>query len=229
VKKKRTSLGPDLRKFDRIGGNPTKVYQGERPGPPDKKVLAKIAKRAEKAAAKISAEMRMYLEAFAEKKDHADAYLLLHPNCPTRESARRRGWETMRKIRQHLSENEIYDLLGLSREAITTAIADALGATSQKDFILPRSGKIISTPPVASHEVRLAAAALGVKVRKMAVDEESKQTLVVNLIDYSGGLGPWPNGGRTGVPIGNRIPTPSLPQTTITVDPASVSTGNRHD
>jgi hypothetical protein len=90
---------------------------------------------------------------------------------------------------------------------------------------LPRSGKIISTPPVASHEVRLAAAALGVKVRKMAVDEESRQTLVVTVTSHCPPGSPpwsdavWPRGFPAGPP----------PPKAIDVSPADVRTNQRDD
>jgi hypothetical protein len=202
-KKKRaraSSLGRDLRKFETVGGSPQKMYQGERPGPPDPKVAKAIARRAAKAAAKITAEMRLYLEAYAVAKNHADAWLSLRPSESkvSVASARRRGWEMMRSIRKHLSESEIYDLLGLSQEAITTAIADALGATSQRDFILPKSGAVISTPAVPDHQTRLAAAALGVKVRKMVPDDEKgDQPVVIQITQYCAPTAtPWPGGGR---------------------------------
>lgn len=203
AKKKRSRLAQDLKSFAGVvGGNPRRVYQGERPGDPDPRVARAIAKRAARAASKITVELRQYAEAYAGKRNHADAWMLLHPNCPTLESARRQGWRTMQKIREHLTESEIYDLLGLSREAITTAIADALGATSQKDFILPKTGRIISTPPVPDHQTRLAASALGVKVRRMIPDEKAgEQEIVVNIISYldpSKPFVPWPGGGREG-------------------------------
>lgn len=200
-RKKPSTIGKDLRNFERVGGAPQKTFLGTRPGEPDPKVARAIAKRAARASAKITAELRMYAEAFADKKNHADAWMVLHPSCPTIESARRQGFRMMTKIREVLSESEIYDLLGLSREAITTAIADALGATVQKDFILPKTGEIVSTPPVPAHDTRLAAAAIGIKVRRMIPDEEKGSgPITIQVVSYLGGdpakVAPWPGGGR---------------------------------
>ncbi len=230
TKKKPSTIGKDLRNFERVGGNPQKTYLGERPGAPDPKVARAIAKRAARASGKITAELRLYAEAFADKKNHTDAWMALHPSCTNRDSARRQGYGAMKKIRETLSESEIYDLLGLSREAITTAIADALGATSQRDFIVARTGQIVSTPPVPAHDTRLAAAALGVKVRRMIPDEvKGTGPVTIQIVSYLQGpvaeQRPWPNGGRVidgrlQDVVGPNSPAAcgALPPGTVTVD-----------
>ena len=62
---------------------------------------------------------------------------------------------------------ELDAVFGLYRSKIVEAISDGLGAMSQKDFILPKSGKIVSTPPVKDHSIRLQAAALASKILKL--------------------------------------------------------------
>jgi len=191
-----------LRNLIPVGGNPGPLYQGKRSGPAE---VATVRERLPVAAKKLNIKMlRFAIEAVRTGTAPA-AYQNLYPKCKY-ESAHRRGWQLMKDIEKRLGGEDptnefFYELSGLTLLNFTTKISDAMNATVQKDFVLPRSGAIISTPPVPDHQTRLAATKLGLTLRKMIGDEEEKaRPVVVNVVSYLQGpieqQTPWPGGGR---------------------------------
>lgn len=202
-RKKASTIGKAMRQFDKVvGGASQRMYQGESPAPPDKRALRRMAVRAAKIAAKLDVEMRIFLEAYKTHKTYAAAYLSLHPDY-TGKSATTLGWREMEKIRKVIPETEIAAMLGLSAEAVISAIGRGLVSRAKKDFVLPRSGQIISTESYDDTANQLAAASLAAKILKMVPDDKpGVGPVTVNIVSYLGGpvaeQKPWVGGGRIG-------------------------------
>jgi len=199
---KRSVTKGGLRNFIPVGGNPGPLYQGKRSGPAE---VATVRERLPVAAKKLNIKMLRFAIEAVRTGSAPTAYQNLYPKCKY-ESAHRRGWQLMKDIEKRLGGEDptnefFYELSGLTLLNFTTKISDAMNATEQKDFILPKSGKIISTPPVPDHQTRLAATKLGLTLRKMIGDEEGKsRPVVVSIVSYLQGpiseQKPWPGGGR---------------------------------
>jgi hypothetical protein len=216
-KKERMTAKQMTRGFQKIAGSSAPVYRGKRPGPAE--MVREAKARAPELASRLTPMELKFLTRYYELGTLAAAYRSLRPGLSDR-SCYQRGAVVMKTIRGKLSDQELFELAGLSVANITTAVTGALNATTQKDFVLPRTGQIISTPPVPDHATRLAAAGLGVKLRKMAQDDEKGQTLTVNVISYCPpGTPPWP-----GAVWPRGFPAGSQPPKAITVGPVDVST-----
>jgi hypothetical protein len=201
MKKKRgSSLGRGMKKFEKVVSRGTPMYQGESPSTPDPVKVKAMEKRAAAIASKLDVELRVYMEQFVLHKTHKAAWLSLHPECHP-STAGRQGWRQMEKIREVISEREIHAMLGLSGEAVISAIGRGLVARAKKDFILPKTGEIISTPDYDDTANQLAAASIGAKVLNLIRDAPPVPVLV-NLIQYGDPNAPtWPGGGRDNSPL----------------------------
>jgi hypothetical protein len=106
-----------------------------------------------------------------------------------------RGYQFMKQARERLSTEDWDALHGLYRSRIVETIAEGLGAQTTKDFILPRSGRIISTPPAPDWQARAKFCDLGMKATKMT-DPEGVN-FQVNIVNFSSGppqRGEWGSG-----------------------------------
>jgi len=206
-KRKRSTIGKTMRDFDKIvGGNPTRMYQGESPAPVDKRALRRMAARTAKIAEKLDAEGQIYLEAFSKHRTHKAAWLSLHPDGNPN-SAGKQGWLVMEKIRKVISEKEIKAMLGVSPEAIIAAVGRGLIAKAEKIFIVAKTGQIVKSEPFDDTANQLVAARLGAQMEGMIGGDEGKSDpVIVTLISYNPpGFSQWPGGGRA--------PSPPQPNT----------------
>ncbi len=209
--KRASTLGKDLRKFEKVvGNNPQKMYQGQSPAAPDRAALRRVAKRSAAIAEKLDVECRIFMEAFLAHKTYKGAWLSLHPDCKP-ESAGRQGYRMMERVREAISEREIHAMLGMSADAVVSAIGRGLVSQAKKSFILPKSGTVIETEPYDDTANQLAAAGLAAKILKMVPDDEKGSgPVVVQIVSYLGGPAaeqkPWVGGGRVG-PDGTFRPT----------------------
>ena len=199
------------------------MYLGESPSTPDPKKLKAMNRRAARIAEKLDVELRIYMEAYKTHKTHSAAYMSLFPDY-TGKSAGNLGWRIMQKVEKVISRKEIHAMLGLSEEAVVSAVGRGLIARAKKDFILPRSGQILSTPDYDDIPSQLAAAGIGGKMLGLfPKDEKGEQQIVVNVVSYVPLTGPgslrddpWPGGGREGPVYTGTVVRNALPPSTTT-------------
>ena len=89
-------------------------------------------------------------------------------------------------------------MLGMSAEAVVSAIGRGLVSRAKKSFILPKSGEIRETESYDDTANQLTAAGLAAKMMKMIPDDKpGTDSVVVNIVSYLGpDAKPWPDGGR---------------------------------
>jgi hypothetical protein len=221
-KKRRMTAKQMTRGFQKLVGTPAPMYRGKRAGPAE--IVREARARAPELASRLTGMELKFLTRYYELGTLAAAYRSLRPGLSDR-SCYQRGAVVMKTIRGKLSDQELFELAGLSVGAITTAVTGALNATTQKDFVLPRTGQIISTEPVADHQTRLQAASLGVKLRRMAVDDEKGQQVTINVVQYNPpGTPPWP-----GAVWPRGFPAGSLPPGITTINPINSNSGGRQE
>lgn len=195
----KNTLGRNLAKFEKVVSRGAPVYQGESPAGPDKAAIRRMNRRAAAIAAKLDVECRIFMEAFAKHKTYRAAWLSLHPDCKP-QSASRQGYQMMERIRETISEKEIHAMLGMSAEAVVSAIGRGLVSQAKRSFIMPKTGAVIETEPYDDTANQLAAAGLAAKILKLVPDDKpGVGPITVNVVSYIANPAtatPWPGGGR---------------------------------
>jgi hypothetical protein len=149
-------------------GAPRRTYRGKRAGVSEdtgQGILEhpEIAKR-------LSVRELKFLDAYHQLGSLRAAYRTLQPTASDTSSSRK-GGHMIKVIRQKITQDEEWELMGVSLAKIGKAVSEGMGATFVRSFIT-RDGRVIETPEYPDHAVRQTAVGNAMKLRKLDKGEE---------------------------------------------------------
>jgi hypothetical protein len=141
-------------------------------------------------ARKLSVRELKFLDAYYKHGGVRKAYLTLQPKASDTSCAWK-GGTLLKQIRKKITQDEEWELMGVSLALIGKTAAEGMGATFKRSFIT-RDGDVIETPAYPDYAVRQTALANAMKLRRLDKGEEGGD-INVQVVVYAHPNAPrWP-------------------------------------
>jgi len=185
-------------------GNPA-IYQGERSLVPQEAspvVQATSGGGKGRSFTEIGLTRReaTFLKALAGSESRVAAWRQAFPKDRCAESQKcRKAGKMYRRIIAKVGEDEIFEVMGIGKQATMEKLRQLKDAKVVKAFIVPETGQVVEAGPYADNTTQFNTTKLLTQINRMVPDEKGGGggAVVVNIISYNPpGTKPWPGGGR---------------------------------
>ena len=194
--------------FGKGGQDRVAVYQGEKPIDVIEMTSENRQNDALKKASKTHQVMKKwglsrreaaYLLALVGSSTAIEAWRKAFPKDRSAESNQRmKASRTRLSVIAKIGEDEMFEVMGIGRQATMRKIAQLKDAKMVRTFIMPQTGAIIESQPYDDNTTQMTATKLMAGIHKMVDDGKGGAGAVtVNIVNYAPPGSPgWPGGGR---------------------------------
>jgi hypothetical protein len=193
--------------FGKAGFGQRAVYQGKQTlvaDPPSPVTVALsgggTAKSTRLANTNVTRKEAMFLRALAGSSTKIAAWRVAFPKDRTSyQNQSHKAGRMYRAILSKVGEEELFESMGIGKQATMEKLRQLKDAKMTKVFIVPESGQVVEAGPYEDNTTQFNTTKLLTQIHRMVPDEKGGGggTVVVNIVSYNPpGTPPWPGGGR---------------------------------